>query len=764
MLKLAGNEVRQHKPVVYQEVAGSRKPIDGRFAINGKREVSFAIGDYDTTRQLIIDPTLVYSTYLGATGDDSGSSIDVDNSGNVYVTGTTSSLAFPTTNPYQAANRGLADVFVTKLDPTGAHIVYSTYIGGSGADRADGIFVDKITGAVYVAGRVDSTSTDFPTTTGAFATTYRGGDFDAVVLKLNPQGNGLAYSTYLGGGDNDSAIGITADASGNAYVIGGTRSNGFPTTATAYQFSVAGDTDAYLAKFNPAGSALLYSTLLGGGGTDRGSSVEVDNSGNAYIVGYTSSQDFPTESAFQNSLAGGFDAFVAHIDTNASGVSSLVFCSYLGGVADDKGYGLALDASNNIYVAGQTSSADFPVLNPAQAARGGNFDAFVTKITSSGAKAYATYIGGAGDDRATGIAVNAAGNAYVTGFTASTNFPTVTALQIASGGGTDAFVTKLNAAGNTLVYSSYLGGSGNENFNSPTTFTGNIALDSSGNAYVTGSTASNNFPTASPFQGTNAGGATDAFVAKISDSTPAADFALSATPSSQTVNPGNGTTYTVTLTPAGGFTGNVALSVSGQSGDTNAGFNPSSVSITDSSPQTSVLTITTTAATPPGTYPLTIGGVSGNLQHNTGVSLIVPGATSANLSVTKTASPNPAIVGASLTYRIIVTNNGPSPATNATLTDPLPTGPLFVSATPTQGTCSGTTTVTCNFGNLPKGGSATANITVTPQATGQLSNTASVTASETDPDTADNSATTLTTVTTRPVDRPCSIRTSRSRP
>ena len=309
VMTLNGGEVRQHKPIVYQDIDGERKNIDGRFVIEG-REIGFEIASYDTSRPLVIDPTLVYSTYLGGTGDDSGSSIDVDDNGNIYVTGTTSSTNFPTHNPFQASNAGgLADAFVTKLDPTGANVIYSTYIGGSGQDRADAIFVDKATGAVYLAGRADSTSIDFPTTPGAFATTYRGGDFDAFVLKLNPAGNSLAYSTFLGGGDNDSAIGIAADASGAAYVTGGTRSPGFPTTATAYQFSVAGDTDAYLLKFNATGSAILYSTLLGGGATDRGSSVKIDNSGNAYLVGYTSSQDFPTESAFQNSLGGKFRRF-----------------------------------------------------------------------------------------------------------------------------------------------------------------------------------------------------------------------------------------------------------------------------------------------------------------------------------------------------------------------------------------------------------------------------------------------------------------------
>lgn len=749
LIKIASGEVRQHKPIVYQEIKGRRTAVAGRFVVYGK-EVGFAVGQYDKTQPLTIDPTLVYSTYLGGGGDDTGSSIDIDNAGNIYVTGTTSSMNFPTQNPYQASNAGgLADIFVTKLDPTGANVLYSTYIGGSGQDRADGIFVDKTTGTVYLAGRVDSASTNFPTTAGSFATTYRGGDFDAVVLKLNAAGNALVYSTYLGGGDNDSAIGVVADSSGVTYVTGGTRSPGFPTTGSAFQGSVAGDTDAYLLKFNASGSALLYSTLLGGGATDRGSSVRIDGSGNAYLIGYTSSQDFPTEAAFQNSLAGGFDAFVTKIDTNASGVSSVVFCSYLGGLTDDKGYGLALDSANNLYVAGQTNSNDFPVLNPAQAARAGNFDAFIAEISSSGTKVYATYLGGTGDDRATGIAVNSAGNAYVTGYTASTNFPTAAAVQLTNGGGTDAFVAKLNTSGSGLLYSTYLGGSANENFTSTTTFSGNVVVDAAGNAFITGYTASTNFPTASPFQAANAGGASDTFVARISDTTPTADFTIGVLPSSQTVNPGNAVAYTVTVTPTGGFLGTVTLGVSGQSGDTTVLFNPTSITITDANAKTSILTITTAGSTPPGVYSLTVTGTSGSLQHTGSTSLTVAGPTSANLSLTKTASPNPAIVATNLTYRIVVTNDGPSPATNAVVTDTLPAGVTFGSASATQGTCSGTTTVTCNLGALATGASAVVSIIVTPQAIGSLSNTASVTATESDPDINNNSATIVTQVTTQ---------------
>ena len=277
----------ERKPVVFQEVNRQRHLIEAHYVLLGNREVGFEVGEYDRTQPLIIDPTLVYSTYLGGTGDDLGSSIAIDGSNNVYIAGTTASANFPTHGPAFPNTAGLADIFVTKIDATGGNVVYSTYIGGSGLDRADGIALDS-GGNAYVVGRVGDTSTDFPTTAGSLATNYRGGDFDGVVFKLNATGNALVYSTYLGGEDNDSTEGIAVDLSGNAYVTGGTRSAGFPITSSAFQSARAGDTDAYLTKLNSTGSAVLYSTLLGGGGTDRGSGVAIGSSGVVYFAGYGS--------------------------------------------------------------------------------------------------------------------------------------------------------------------------------------------------------------------------------------------------------------------------------------------------------------------------------------------------------------------------------------------------------------------------------------------------------------------------------------------
>jgi uncharacterized repeat protein (TIGR01451 family) len=751
ILRTAGGTLRQHKPIIYQESNGTRQEIAGRYVLlstpdsrlqtTNSYTLGFQIGSYETNQPLIIDPVLVYSTYLGGSSDDFGNSIAVDSAGNVYVTGNTSSTNFPTKTGYQPHNRGASDIFVTKLDATGTNILYSTYIGGSLNDRGDGIAVDA-SGSAYIVGRTNST--DYPTLPGALAQTYRGGDFDAVVTKLNPDGGGLAYSTYLGGADNDSAIGIAVDASGNAYITGGTKSSDFPTTASAYLSSQSNDTDAYLVKLNPTGSALLYSSYLGGSATDRGSSVAVDSSGNAYVTGYASSADFPVQNAFQSTLSGSFDAFVAKFNTNASGSASLVYSSYLGGTLDDKGYGIALDSSGNAYLTGQTASSNFPVTNALQSTFGGVFDAYVAKISPTGTLVYATYLGGSSDDRGTSIAVNSSNNVYVTGFTSSTDFPVVNPLQSTKGGGSDAFVAKLNAAGTSLIYSTYLGGSSNENLSGNITFSGSLALDASSNAYITGFTASSNFPTVNPIQGY--GGVNDAFALKLVDTSSPADYTLTATPSTQTVAPGGNISYTVNVTPSGGFTGSVNLSASGLPTGASASFNPTPVNITDTSAKTSTMTVTTSASTPVGTYQITVTATNGSLQHTAIVSLRVQSSTSADLSITNTASPNPAVVGSNVTYRIIVTNNGPAPATGVTMIDDLPAFITFVSASTTQGSCFGNGTTTCNLGTLANGASATINVTGIVLVGLQMTNIAKVTANEADPDTSNNSATATTLV------------------
>ncbi len=516
-----GAQLRQHKPVMYQEAAGGRKTIEGGYAKTGRKgEIGFRIGAYDRTLPLIIDPTLVYSTYLGGSGGDGGVGIAVDAQGNAYITGVTDSTNFPTKNPLQATNGGGGgnrDAFVTKLNAAGDALVYSTYLGGSGDDVGSSIAVDA-QGNAYITGY--TSSTNFPTKNPFQATI--GGAHDAFVTKLNATGDALVYSTYLGGRDGDFGYGIAVDTQGNADITGYTTSTNFP-TKNPFQATFGGG-DAFVTKLNAAGDALVYSTYIGGSGNDEGYGIAVDAQGNAYITGYTKSTNFPTKNPLQATFGGNQDAFVTKL--NAAG-DALLYSTYLGGGGDDYGYGIAVDAQGSAYITGNTTSTNFPTKNPFQPTYGGNSgggggfdgefdtirgDAFVTKLNAAGdALVYSTYLGGSGDDGGVGIAVDTQGNAYITGYTTSTNFPTKNPLQATNGGGyyfgTDAFVTKLNATGDALLYSTYLGGSGDEGGVG-------IAVDTQGNADITGYTESGNFPTKNPLQPTNGNG--DAFIAKIS--------------------------------------------------------------------------------------------------------------------------------------------------------------------------------------------------------------------------------------------------------
>ncbi|HZF19422.1 MAG TPA: SBBP repeat-containing protein [Burkholderiales bacterium] len=548
VLHATGGDLRQHKPVVYQEIDGVRREIAGGYVRKGAGRVGFEVAAYDTTRPLVIDPVVLsYSTYLGGSGfgnADDATSIAVDKDGNAYVTGSTRSNDFPTTaGAFGTTLAGSSDAFVTKLNPTGTELVYSSYFGGNGSDGGMGIAVDA-GGNAYVTGFTNSV--DFPTTPGAFSTSLNGGGSvtlsngtgvtpdlgtppppsptDAFVTKLDATGSVLAYSTYLGGSGNEGITKIAIDKDGSAYVAGTTASSNFPTTPGAFQTTFAGGgEDVFVTKLDPTGSFLAYSTYLGGSGNDNGAGrggIAVDADGNAYLTGTTESTDFPTTpGAFQ--LAHGparFAAYVAKVDPSGS---ALIYSTYLGGSGGDRAFAIAIDDERNAYVTGDTASADFPTTAGAFQTTfkgpAGILDAFVTKLNPTGSVLiYSTYLGGSTFDSGGAIAVDSARNAYVTGFTDSTDFPTAPgAFQTTHGSQSvqreDAFVTKLDPAGSTLVYSSFLGGNGSDGG-------GGIAIDGDGNAYVTGDTQSSNFPTTpGAFQPT--GGSpkvhVSAFIAKI---------------------------------------------------------------------------------------------------------------------------------------------------------------------------------------------------------------------------------------------------------
>jgi len=468
---------------------------------------------------------IVYSTFLGGSGDDYGRHITVDASGAAYITGFTSSTDFPTTpGAFQTTLAGgTFDGFVTKLNAAGNALIYSTFLGGTGVDAPYGIMVDA-TGTAYVAGR--TSSTDFPITPGAVQTVYGLGPYDGFVTKLNADGSTLVYSTYLGGHSSDGAIGgIAVDANGNAFVTGFTSSVDFPTTPGAFQTTYATGTcgippndypcpDAFVTKLNADGSGLVYSTYLGGPVDDYAQGIAVDGTGAAYVAGSTSSATFPTTpGAFDTTYSGGLDGFVTKLAADGSG---LVYSTFLGGSANDNAYSIAVDTSGMAFVSGYTQSLDFPTTAGALQTTygGGDFDAFVTKLNADGSSpVYSTFLGGISNDVSYAIGIDGGGLAYVSGFTSSTNFPiTSGAFQESCGGCptySDAFVTQLNVNGTGLFYSSFLGGSNSDYGN-------DLTLDPAGAAYIAGWTYSSDFPTtAGAFQTTYAGGLSDGFATKL---------------------------------------------------------------------------------------------------------------------------------------------------------------------------------------------------------------------------------------------------------
>jgi RHS repeat-associated protein len=497
----------EEAPVIYQDDGGAHDPVTGQYVLQGTT-VSIQLGTYDPTLPLIIDPILDYSTFLGGLGTDQGHAIAVDQWGQAYVTGQTSSTDFPTNVPYQGTLTGSADAFINKFTVDGRGLIYSTYLGGGGNDYGNGIAVDG-SGNACVAGT--TTSGNFPLH-NAFQGALTGGQ-DAFVAKLSSTGSSLVYSSYLGGSSPETGTAIAVDSSGDAYVTGQATSTNFP-TLNAFQTSLgSANTNAFVTEVAPGGT-LVYSSYLGGSttgsATDSGTGIAVDSNNNAYVTGYTGDSNFPTVSPYQANLSGvgAENAFVSKV---AAGGGALSYSTYFG-QAVTEAQAIAVDSSGDAYITGWTSASSLPTLHPLQGGYAGNTDAFVTEFSSSGsALVYSTYLGGTGTDQATGIGVDPAGDAFVTGFTNSTNFPTTTnAFQTALGGSgaQNAFVTGIATNGATYVYSSYLGGTGIDSGNG-------IAVDGTGAAYVTGYTSSPSFPLVfPPFQGA-LDNSQDAFVTKV---------------------------------------------------------------------------------------------------------------------------------------------------------------------------------------------------------------------------------------------------------
>ena len=549
---------------VYQSTEEKTNRIPAKMVLVSRNTVSFGLGRYDHSRDLVIDP-LIFSTFMGGSANDGANGVTTDSDGNIYVCGFSQSTNFPVTaGAFQTISPGGANssAFISKLTPDGTQLIYSTYLGGTLGTQAYSIAVDS-TGAAFVSGR--TSSKDFPTTAGSFQPSYltsTGFPGDSFVVKLSPNGSSLVYSTYFGAGNRAQSIAI--DSTGAAYIAGGTTM-AFPVTASAFQKTYGGNGtyggDAFLAKLNSTGSALIYATYLGGRDGDWGNGVAIDSTGNAYVTGYTYSDNFPvTSGAYQTTYRSTNkmgNVFVAKVAPNGS---SLVYGTYLGGAGSlasqtgDWGNAIRVDSNGNAFVGGYTSSSNFPVTTvAAQKIYGGNVDGFVTMFNAAGSSLlYSSFLGGAGLDDVRGIALDSAGTVWVTGATYSSNFPTTTgAYQTSVKGNESAYLTNFAADGSKLLSSTYFGGSTQD-------WGMGVAIDLFGSIVFIGVAESSDFPTVpGSLQTTYGGGSSsggDAFVAKFGK--PPISFGFAP----KTLTGGKSTTGTVILgvtAPAGGKTINL---------------------------------------------------------------------------------------------------------------------------------------------------------------------------------------------------------------
>ena len=795
VVTMKNGTLRWKKPFAYQELNGRRKEVPAEFKLNG-HQLSFNLGEYDRSRELVIDPLVLnYASYLGGAKDDFLTGIATDGSGSAYVVGYSTSVNLPATGgAFRTTSGGSNDVYVAKFNSAGTALIYCTYIGGSGNDYSGGIAVDS-SGNAYIVGQTDSPN--FPTRNAAFS--GNSGFYEAFIAKIGPAGTNLLYGSYLGGGSDDSGNAIAIDNNGNAYIAGdtfsqGTGNNPFPTVPNnAFQNHNNGGRDAFVAKFNTAlsgSSSLVYSTFLGGSTDEKANGIAVDAAGNAYVVGEVDdnnsvppafpTSNFPTLNALQPSFnrgiadpynAGNSDGFLTKL--NAAG-TGLIYSTFVGGCFDDGALGVALDSVGRAVVVGETTSTNFPTVNPAQSENGGGSDfpaqdMFVAEFETNGASlVYSTYLGGSGFESGFstytfGVAVDKLGYIYVAGWTDSLDdFPlTFGADQTNSLGQSDAFVTKLNPRVNGpagIIYSSFLGGDGDDRATC-------IAVDTNGNFFVGGFTSSTtSFPTnVGVYDPTFNGGFYDSFVAKLASPS---DISVSMTPNFEPVVVGTNLTFSIqvnnngqtaftqvtntiqiatnfqilSVTPANYTSNNNVISFNIGTLSSNAALvetivvNPISPALTTN---TATLTSVESGA-----------GFEKNLGNNVAtVQSTIRGA--ADVVITQTA-PSSVLLSSNVVYTIGITNKGFWPATALSFSDTLPTGFTFVSATvsPTnQGTCfTNTGPVTCDLGTLGKGSGATITIVGIANTAGTLINSPAISEFELDPNLGNNTVTSSTTV------------------
>ena len=509
-IETAAGVVRFTKPVAFQERGGTREEVEVAYTVYDRETYGFIVGNYDSSRPLIIDPLLA-STFIGGGDSDNACAIAIDSSGNLYVAGHTWSSNYPTTGgAYDSMHNGMDDVFVSKLSSDLDSLLASTFIGGSDLDCADDITIDS-SGNLYVTGCAGSSN--YPTTAGAYDSSFNG-DRDVFVSKLSSDLGSLLASTFIGGSSADSADAITIDSSGNLYVAGHTWSSNYPTTGGAYDSShnSYNRDDVCVSKLSSDLGSLLASTFIGGNSSDYARAITIDSSGNLYVVGATHSSNYPTTAdAYDSSYNGNNDVVVSKL---SSDLGSLLASTFIGGSDGDYAWTITIDSSGNLYVAGHTSSSDYPTTADAYDSTHngytGHCDSFVSKLSSDlGSLLASTFIGGNSTDYSLDITIDSSGNLYVAGATWSSNYPTTAdAYDPSHNGNNDVVVSKLSSDLGSLLASTFIGGSDGD-------YAKAIIIDSSGNLYVAGGTYSSNYPiTADAYDSSHNGGG-DVCVSKL---------------------------------------------------------------------------------------------------------------------------------------------------------------------------------------------------------------------------------------------------------
>jgi uncharacterized repeat protein (TIGR01451 family) len=797
ILATANGNLFQQAPVIYQEIEGKRVPIEGQYVLHENNDVSFQVAAYDPDQALVIDPIL-QSTYLGGSGDDQTYALAIHPvSGDVYVGGYTTSTDFPAVaGGPDTAYGAPSEAFIARLNASLTTLIQATYLGGSSTEKVTAIAVHPGTGDVYVAG--DTSSLDFPGTAGGAGPTANG--TGAFVARLNAGLTTLTQAAHLTGSLPDYAYAIAIHpVSGDVYVAGETQSSDFPGIAGGADTTFTGAYEAFVARLNSALTSLTQATFLGGINEDRINAIAIHPaSGDVYVAGQTGSGDFPGVAGGADTTFGGtYEVFVARLN---SALTSLTQATFLGGSDNDFLTALAIHpVSGDIYVAGFTSSVDFPgIAGGADTTFGGSQEAFVARLNSAlTSLTQATYLGGSANDTGRALVIHpVSGDVYIAGNTDSSDFPGIASGADTTFGGTqEGFVARLNSALTSLTQATFLGGTDVDIAYALTVH------PVSGEVYVAGASASNDFPGVTGGAQPAYAGTQDAFVTRLT-----AELAFLVPVTSDLWDISQGATVT---TSSGMHGASSITNMFGGSGgveplntifrdDQAAGFThfvewsaASPIALTGyrlftyddgaanvgdrgftsfrlygrTSPTApyQLLDQYIPSSNPSPTPSVTIG-VERLITSFTGQdfraefvqyannsfpgvrvveldAIATAAPVAADIALTTSVSANPVGVSGTLSYTAQVTNFGPWNATGVTLTNTLTGGSFsFGTITPSQGTCTGTTTAVCNLGSLANGASASVVITLTTTAVGAMVFSASATATEADPNAANNTA------------------------